>query len=68
MDVKLAAPILELSGNLGDYYFKHINGKTFLCKRPNITAPPTPAQLKARDNFKNIYSKMAPHRMKKLQS
>ena len=58
MRVQLILPIASLRGKLNSkapYYFKTVNGKTFVQRCPKrTTAPATPAQIAARERFSAI--------------
>ena len=57
MKVDLILPIARLHGKLNSkapYYFKTVNGKTFVQHCPVRTAPPTPQQILARSRFSKI--------------
>ena len=58
MKVQLILPIAALRGKLNDkarFYFKTLNGNTYVQRCPNRTnQPPTSAQTAARDRFTAI--------------
>jgi len=57
MKVDLILPIAKLHGKLNSkapYYFKTVNGKTFVQRCPVRTAKPTPQQILARSRFGKI--------------
>ncbi|MBR6018152.1 MAG: hypothetical protein IK073_05985 [Paludibacteraceae bacterium] len=57
MRVELITPIARLHGKLSGrapYYFKTVNGKTFVQRCPNRVTPPTRNQTLARSRFRQI--------------
>ena len=58
MKVELILPIARLRGKLNGkspFYFKTVNGKTFVQRCPNrSTKTPTPAQIAAKQRFAAI--------------
>ena len=57
MKVELILPIAQLHGKLNSkapYYFKTVNGKTFVQRCPIRKAPPTTQQILARSRFGKI--------------
>lgn len=58
MKVELILPIARLHGKLNSkapYYFKTVNGKTFVQRCPNRSMiPPSAAQIAARQRFSAI--------------
>ena len=57
MKVELILPIATLHGKLNSkapYYFKTVNGKTFVQRCPVRKAKPTPQQILARSRFGKI--------------
>jgi len=57
MNVDLILPIAQLHGKLNSkspYYFKTVNGKTFVQHCPVRKAKPTPQQIRARSRFSKI--------------
>jgi hypothetical protein len=57
MKVDLILPIAELHGKLNGkapYYFKTVNGKTFVQRCPVRTAKPTVRQILSRSRFGKI--------------
>ena len=57
MKVELILPIAQLHGKLNSkapYYFKTVNGKTFVQRCPVRKAKPTPYQILARSRFGKI--------------
>ena len=57
MKVELILPIARLHGKLNKkapYYFKTVNGKTYVQRCPTRTAPPTPNQVVAKRRFSAI--------------
>ena len=57
MKVELILPIARLHGKLNSkapYYFKTVNGKTFVQRCPVRTASPTPNQIIAKTRFAAI--------------
>lgn len=57
MKVELILPIAQLHGKLNSkapYYFKTVNGKTFVQRCPVHKVPPTTQQILARSRFGKI--------------
>ena len=58
MHVELILPVAKLHGKLNGkapFYFKTVNGKTFVQRCPNRSSqPPTPAQTAAKERFATI--------------
>ena len=57
MQVDLILPIAQLHGKLNsnaNYYFKTVNGKTFVQRCPVRTAKPSEQQILARSRFSKI--------------
>ena len=57
MRVDLILPVAKLHGKLNSkapYYFKTVNGKTYVQRCPVRTAQPTPQQIRARSRFGKI--------------
>lgn len=48
--------ISNVKGILGDYYFRQMNGKLVMCKRPKFTKPATEKQKNARKIFAERYA------------
>ena len=62
MKVELILPIARLHGKLNSkapYYFKTVNGKTFVQRCPIRTAPPTSNQIAAKARFAAIAKMVA---------
>ncbi len=58
MRVELILPVAKLHGKLNGkapFYFKTVNGRTFVQRCPNRSLqPPTPAQTAAKERFATI--------------
>lgn len=62
MRVQLITPIANLHGKLSGkmpFYFKTVNGKTFIQRCPARKAPPTAVQTAARERFRKIATTVA---------
>lgn len=62
MRVQLITPIANLHGKLSSkmpFYFKAVNGKTFIQRCPVRKARPSAKQIAARDRFRKIATTVA---------
>lgn len=63
MKVELVSPIAQLHGKINGnspFYFKTVNGKTYVQRCPDrSTKPPTPAQTAAKKRFAAIANRVA---------
>jgi hypothetical protein len=61
MKVKLNPMFDQASGQLGEMVFRELRGKTFVSRKPSVTAEPTENQVEHRERFKQAaaYGKSA---------